>query len=169
MAGGGSGEDNPVGINVTALVDIIFCLCLFFMCSLKFKELDGKMDSWLPKNKGNATNAPPQTTVDEIRILVSYDVATGRLDRLFGRRPVPYTEEGNTQLQQLIRQEYDNQRQLGKVDVPVIIDAGSGVPWQELVRIMNMCRAESIEKIEFGMGSVAKLDTGAAAPAAAPK
>ena len=39
MAGSSSPEDNPVGINVTALVDVIFCHCLFFMCSLHFKQV----------------------------------------------------------------------------------------------------------------------------------
>ena len=54
MAGGGNQDENPVAINVVAMVDIIFCLCLFFMCSLKFKPLDAKFDSWLPKDKGGA-------------------------------------------------------------------------------------------------------------------
>ena len=72
MAGAAS-EDNPVGINVTALVDIIFCLCLFFMCSLKFKELEGKLDSWLPKDKGVQQSNKMNDTVDEIRVLMSYD------------------------------------------------------------------------------------------------
>ena len=30
---GGAGEDNPVSLNVAPMVDIIFCLCIFFMCS----------------------------------------------------------------------------------------------------------------------------------------
>ena len=155
MAGGGNSEENPVGINVTALVDIIFCLCLFFMCSLKFKELDGKMDSWLPKDKGNVTNAPPQDVKDEMRVLLSYDEAKGRLDRIYdSKRPIPNTEDGNILLRTLLREDYKHFLSLGKKDVPVIIDAGERVPWQEIVRVMNMCRAENIEKIEFGFGSV---------------
>ena len=35
----GESEENPVAINVTLLVDIIFCLCVFFMISFKFKQL----------------------------------------------------------------------------------------------------------------------------------
>lgn len=155
MAGGGNSEDNPVSINVTALVDIIFCLCLFFMCSLKFKELDGKMDSWMPQNKGNATNAPQQEVKDEMRILMSYDEQKGRLDRLYdGKRPVENSEAGNQLLRTLLREDYKHFLSLGKKDVPVMIDAGERVPWQEVVRIMNMCKAENIEKIEFAFGSV---------------
>ena len=41
----GESEENPVAINVTPLVDIIFCLCVFFMISFKFKQLEGKLGS----------------------------------------------------------------------------------------------------------------------------
>ena len=55
MAGSQDPNDNPVAINVVPMVDVIFCLCVFFMCSMKFKEMEGKFDSWLPKDKGQAT------------------------------------------------------------------------------------------------------------------
>ena len=42
MAGGGEAEDNPVNINVVPMVDVIFCLCVFFMCSFKIKQLEGE-------------------------------------------------------------------------------------------------------------------------------
>ena len=48
----GEASENPVALNVTAIVDIVFCLCLFFMCSLKFKQLEGKIETWLPKDRG---------------------------------------------------------------------------------------------------------------------
>jgi biopolymer transport protein ExbD len=51
---GGSSEDNPVPLNVVPMVDVIFCLCVFFMCSFKFKQLEGKFNSWLPRNKGTS-------------------------------------------------------------------------------------------------------------------
>lgn len=155
MAGAAS-EDNPVGINVTALVDIIFCLCLFFMCSLKFRELDGKMDSWLPENKGAKSSAQMNLPMDEIRVLISYDKDRKQIQRFFVNRPVPDTAEGDALLQKLIREQSASYRSLGKSDVPVIVDAGPGVPWKEVVKVMNMCKAENVQKIEFGMGSAAK-------------
>jgi len=45
----GESPDNPVAINVTAMVDVIFCLCVFFMCSLHFRQVEGKFETWLPK------------------------------------------------------------------------------------------------------------------------
>ena len=65
MGGGGNiGEesDNPVEINVTAMVDVIFCLCIFFMCSFHFKQLEGKIETWLPKDRG-VEQTPPDKIV----------------------------------------------------------------------------------------------------------
>src|SRR5947209_20272266 len=87
MAGGGGGEDDAVSINVTPLIDIIFCLCIFFMCSFHFKQLQGKLDSWLPKDKGNQGGGPTTATMDEIRIIIRKSSA-GPTEINYGARPV---------------------------------------------------------------------------------
>src|SRR5215813_10128926 len=98
MAGASIGEqsENPVAINVVPMVDVIFCLCVFFMCSFKFKQLEGKFDSWLPKNKGDS-GAPSEPK--EIRIAMFWDENTKRVKRQFGLREV----EDDAQLTELIR------------------------------------------------------------------
>ena len=93
MAGGGNQEENPVAINVVAMVDIIFCLCLFFMCSLKFKPLDSKFDSWLPKTVG-LTQDPVVKPIDEIRVLLSWNSQQNKLERLFGQNPCAPDQAG---------------------------------------------------------------------------
>src|SRR5258708_35873102 len=71
MAGAAMGDgDEAVQLNVTPLIDIIFCLCIFFMCSFHFKQLQGKLDSWLPKDKGNQAGGVATANMDEIRIFV---------------------------------------------------------------------------------------------------
>src|SRR3982074_1377177 len=90
MGGGGNiGEasDNPVEINVTAMVDVIFCLCIFFMCSFHFKQLEGKIDSWLPQAKGpNAAPIHLKPVLEEIRIFMRWDPSTGVTVRKVGSR-----------------------------------------------------------------------------------
>src|SRR5438270_11151264 len=71
MAGSAMGDgDDAVSLNVTPLIDIILCLCIFFICSFHFKEIQGKLDSWLPKDKGNQSGGAVTATMDEIRIFV---------------------------------------------------------------------------------------------------
>jgi biopolymer transport protein ExbD len=148
MAGSQNQEENPVAINIVPMVDVIFCLCLFFMCSFKFKEIEGKFDSWLPKNKGADSPISAADVIEEIRIAVFWDPATASVVRQLGQRKVASDDE----LQTLIRQGHEDYIRLSKPDTPVIIDADARVPWREVVNIMNLIKREKIDKIEFAMG-----------------
>src|SRR2546429_9984003 len=94
MAGSQDASDNPVAINVVPLVDIIFCLCVFFMCSFKFRQLEGKFETWLPKNEG-----PPERPNDpivppsEIRVALLWDEAKQTVSRRFGVRTIDADHE----------------------------------------------------------------------------
>lgn len=147
MAGSQDPNDNPVGINVVPMVDVIFCLCVFFMCSMKFKELEGKFESWLPKNKGQASQ-DNQSPIEEIRVAMFWDEPNHRTIRQFGRVIVRDDE----QLQGLIKDSYAGWVRLGKTDTPVIIDAAEMVPWRDVVNVVNLAKRERIDKIEFAAG-----------------
>lgn len=145
MAGGGSDEDNPVPLNVTPLIDIIFCLIIFFMCSVKFKQLEGKIDSWLPKDKGVHGTPVANPVLEEIRVILQMDKATNSVVTKFGARPVDTDEE----LANLLVATYQDYGAKGKTDVPVIIDAEKLVPWKSVINVMNICKRNNLEKIEF--------------------
>jgi biopolymer transport protein ExbD len=147
MAGGGEAEDNPVNINVVPMVDVIFCLCVFFMCSFKFKELEGKFQSWLPKDKGNGAASPDE--IKEIRIAMYWDEQTQKTKRLFVSRFVENDEEMKT----LIDGAHRDWEKLGKPDIPVILDAEAKVPWAEIMKMVNICKQLNIDKIEFALGA----------------
>ncbi len=53
---------------MTPMIDIIFQLLIFFMCSMPFKKLEGKLNSWLPKDKGLNPVSVPKPELQEIRI-----------------------------------------------------------------------------------------------------
>ena len=164
MAGSTMGEDeNPVGINVTPLVDIIFCLCVFFMISFKFKQIEGKFDTWLPKGKGIGGVAAGNTIIEEIRIAMFFDDDTQRTTRKFRDRQVDDDET----LQSLIREAHADFVRLNKPDTPVTIDGAYNVPWDDVIRVVNICKREQIDKIEFALGAPPP-NAPAAAPAAAP-
>ena len=143
----GDNEENPVAINVTAMVDVIFCLCVFFMCSLHFRELEGKFDTWLPKGKGS--QGIPSDIITEIRVAVYWDEAKQEAVRQLGQRVIV----DDADLQARIKSAYDDFVRMNKPDVPVTIDADGRVPWAEVIDIVNICKRENIEKIEFAMGA----------------
>jgi biopolymer transport protein ExbD len=148
---GGADEDNPVGINVVAMVDIIFCLCIFFMCSFRFKQLEGKFDSWLPRDKGNSGNVSDQQ-LTEIRIAMFWDKTSQKVKRIYGHRQVDNDED----LEVLIRGARDDFAKMNKPDVPVIVDGEVTVPWGEVVKVVNMAKRVGIDKIEFALGAAEK-------------
>ena len=149
MAGGGNAEDNPVAINVVPMVDVIFCLCVFFMCSMKFKQLEGKFDSWLPKDKGNSGSP---TEILETRIALTWDTQKQKTRRHFGNREV----ENDTDLQVLIKDSHDDFVLKNKPTAPVIIDGDARVPWSDVIAIVNICKRLQIENIEFALGKEEK-------------
>jgi biopolymer transport protein ExbD len=150
MAGGGDPNDNPVAINVVPMVDVIFCLCVFFMCSFRFKQTEGKFDSWLPKDKGSST--PSSEMPVEIRVAMFWDAQKEKVVRQYGSRIVATDEE----LQGLIKGAHDDYVRNNKPDVPVIIDGDARVPWYEVVNVVNICKRLDIDKIEFALGQADK-------------
>lgn len=146
MAGGGEAEDNPVNINVVPMVDVIFCLCVFFMCSFKFKQLEGRFQSWLPKDLGN--NVAPDTDPKEMRVAVYWDDKEAKVVRQYGTRYI----KDDAELETLIRGANDDFKKLGK-DVPVIIDGDARIPWEEVMIIVNISKRLGIEKIQFALGA----------------
>jgi biopolymer transport protein ExbD len=149
MAGGGDAADNPVAINVVPMVDVIFCLCVFFMCSMKFKQLEGKFDSWLPKDKGNSGTP---TEIQETRIALFWDVDKQKTRRQFGSRVV----EDDGELEGLIKSSHEDFVLKNKPDAPVIIDGDARVPWKDVIDVVDVCNKLQISNIEFALGAAEK-------------
>ncbi|MBI3857936.1 MAG: biopolymer transporter ExbD [Planctomycetes bacterium] len=142
----GEASDNPVEINVTAMVDVIFCLCIFFMCSFHFKQLEGKVDAWLPKDKGPNPMVHPITPVlEEIRVFMRWDAASNTTVRKVRSTAV----SSDAELMDAVRARKGDYERAGKTVFPVIIDATEDVPWADVVHVLDLCKAERLTSIEF--------------------
>jgi biopolymer transport protein ExbD len=140
----GEASDNPVGINVVPMVDVIFCLCLFFMCSLKFKQLEGKIETWLPKDRGVEQSPPDKIVLEEIRVFMRW--LDGRTVIKVGNRAPAGTD---LELMQTINQMSNDYKKLGKTEFPVLIDALHDVPWKDVIHVLDLCKKDKLERIEF--------------------
>lgn len=146
---GGSSEDNPVPLNVVPMVDVIFCLCVFFMCSFKFKQLEGAFNSWLPKNKGSQ-GVPDE--IKEIRIAMFWEPERQKVRRQFGQRVV----EDDAELTQLIKSAHDDWVLKNNPGVPLIIDGDPRIPWKSVIEVVNISKTLAIDNIEFALGAIDK-------------
>ncbi len=66
-------EEKPEELNMTPMIDVVFQLLIFFMLTMKFTEVEGKLLSTLPKDKGLASSSQNQPELQEIRIIVCAD------------------------------------------------------------------------------------------------
>ena len=145
----GESSDNPVPINVTAMVDIIFCLCIFFFCSFHFRQLEGKMESWLPKDKGVNTTPPPKVMLEEVRIFMKFNDKASDASHAVTRQVASQPVGDDAELRNVLRGMMANYQKAGINDVPVIIDSEPRVPWKEVVNVLSLCRLEGLTKLEF--------------------
>ena len=148
MAAGGSfGEasENPVGINVTAMVDVLLCLCMFYMCVLSFRWPVAKMETWLPKDS-YSHGSGCGNILEEIRVFVKWEPSTGRVLRKVNNRGAVANDRELVGVIRTIRQDY---LKAGRSDCPVVIDATEKVPWQEVVHVIDLCRSLGIHRVEF--------------------
>jgi biopolymer transport protein ExbD len=142
----GEESDNPVEINVTAMVDVIFCLCIFFMCSFHFKQLEGKMEAWMPTGHGNQISQEKVDPIlDEIRVFLRWDAPRGTTTRKVGRTDV----SSDAELMDAIRARKGDYERAGKSIFPIKIDATEDVPWSDVVHVLDLCKADKLTSIEF--------------------
>ena len=134
----GEASDNPVGINVVPMVDVIFCLCLFFMCSLKFKELEGRIETCLPKH-GNQPEVAQRPILDQIRVSLRWDHAAARTIRKVGAHETPSDLDFEAALARYPK----------NFNLSVALDATTDVPWKDAVHIIDLCRRSKFDKVEF--------------------
>ncbi len=135
-------EESPLELNMTPMIDVIFQLLIFFMCSLHFKSLEGKLVSYLPKDRG-LRQAPVDLPQVEVRIRLTYDEATRRTACRVGDRTMKDRDETAA----TVRKWHEEFRQrLGPdAKIPVKIQADKLVPFQEVVDVLDACREAGVD------------------------
>ncbi|SRR5258706_15029918 len=145
MAGSDS-EDNPLPVNVVPMVDVIFCLCVFFLASFHVRPSESRLDTWLPKERG--TGAGSVETPTELRVILGWQPATGAITRRLGHRDLHSMDE----LAGLLREAQGAQLARHGPAEPLILDAEPGVPWAAAVEVVDLARELGIEHLEFARG-----------------
>ena len=55
-------------MDMTPMIDVVFQLIIFFMCNIKYKTLEGRLDAYLPKDVG--VNNAPATQIEKVEITI---------------------------------------------------------------------------------------------------
>lgn len=131
---------------MTPMIDVIFQLIIFFMCSIQFKSLEGKLYSYLPRDKGMASTEVTDPILEEVRIKLVYSASAEMLTKIL----VGNTEYKNWDalFEHMQRIAPTLSTPSGDI-IPVKIDADDKIPTQSVVNALNICKKAGIQKTEF--------------------
>jgi biopolymer transport protein ExbD len=75
--------------DMTPMIDVVFQLLIFFMLTIKFKTLEGKLSAYLPKDVG--VNTTPSVPKEKIEIKLKVEKEGTKLDP---REDLPWSGTG---------------------------------------------------------------------------
>lgn len=122
--------DEAPSINLTSMVDVLFCLILFFMAASKFTELERKIGLQVPEvsDRGALTEAPEKKTINVYRDGV-----------------IELDKKAVKSLQELTDRLADARRQYP--DVGVMIRGDGEGRFQRVAEALNACKQAGISEL----------------------
>ena len=122
--------DEAPSLNLTSMVDVLFCLILFFMAASKFTELERKIGLQVPEvsDRGALTEAPEKKTINVYRDGV-----------------IELDKKAVKSLQELTDRLADARRQYP--DVGVMIRGDGEGRFQRVAEALNACKQAGISEL----------------------
>ncbi|MEW6027017.1 MAG: biopolymer transporter ExbD [Planctomycetota bacterium] len=141
-------EDTNLELQMTPMIDVIFQLMIFFMCSIHFKSLEGKLYSYLPKDKGMSNTQVTDPILDEVRIKLAYsENAPPLLTKIkVGERD--FGSDWDALYKHMLGLKDSLVTPSGDI-IPVKIDSDEMIPTQSVVSALNICKKAGVQKTEF--------------------
>lgn len=147
-------------LEMTPMIDVTFLLLIFFMCTIKFKTLEGKLSAYLPKDVGQQITPQEPKEKVEIRLTVLQEgrkvdprtggpwSGTGRFE-YDGTRVVQYQvgPRKTTDIEELasrLVQLHSSDPERGST-----IDARKGIVYGDVVGVLDAAIAADFTDITF--------------------
>ncbi len=165
--------------NMTPMIDVVFQLLIFFMLSMHFKEVEGKLLSQLPRGRG-LDRQYVKPLLHEVRLVIcaGSDIERHLTDKgthqntekpneacivAVGRRVIgevrrtdlhPGREAANRAVYRAAGMLARDLHALCPVDeqgrpAPVIVDADGEVPYEHVIGAVNALKEARIDNVEF--------------------
>ncbi len=165
-------EFEEVKPDMTPMIDVTFLLLIFFIVTLKFKTLEGRLDSNLPKDMG--TSNAPTDPVEKVDIVIRVgnpgtkqpDPATrtkskpqGRLEHFRNRilkvsvGTAVFQVRNDVHNSDGLLQDLDKLRRalkpFDKEETPVTLDAREGIIYEDVIGILDLVIDQGFQKVSF--------------------
>jgi biopolymer transport protein ExbD len=135
-----------VVIELTPMIDVVFLLLIFFIVTLKFKVLEGKLPTFLPKDVG--VNAAPVD--DLLEKLEVYIVAGGTTEGRNGERFAMQIALQGAKVSSLLTF-HDRLAAMKERDpeLKLTLYPQEGINYEQVVKVVDECVRAQITDITF--------------------
>ena len=147
-------------LEMTPMIDVTFLLMIFFLCTIKFKTLEGKLSAYLPKDVG--VNTSEATPMEKVEITVHVIQEGQKMDPNDARKPwsgehryqwvgrqlsyqigpIKFSDLGKLEDRLEVIREGDPER-------PATIDARKGTIYGDVVPVLDAAINAGFEEITF--------------------
>jgi len=125
--------DEPVGLNMTPMIDMVFNLLIFFLVATKYYDVERELDVQLPQvGTARPLTAPPQ----EIVVNIFRD----------GTLIVDASPVSNEALAELLRQARSRYE-----DQAVLVRGDSGTVYQRVADVLSICESVGITRLSLSV------------------
>lgn len=132
---------DPIDATMTPMIDVVFQLMIFFICTASFDALERSLPTRL---SWKGTVASDVAVKEELLDLDNLVV------RVLWTDSGPAWEINERQYASLleVRGVLEATVRL-RADLPVILDVDSGVPMAHVIDVYDLCRAVGLERVQF--------------------
>jgi biopolymer transport protein ExbD len=154
-------SDKELELDFTSMIDCVFLLLIFFMCATKFKQVEQRLDCFLPTDEGQLSKPFKLEKPEEVVIFVQDDHTARNsqvFDIKFNRSATYYLQSkdgspitnpndllarlkplgANPEQEVLIRMRNKNQG-----------DKDQETPFGNIIKVVDVCKLAGISKIKF--------------------
>ena len=130
-------DDRAFDINMTPMIDVVFLLLVFFVCTTDFHAVEALLPT--PLKAAGATAAPPE--IEELEnVVIKLGVVDGAPRWELNARVCPAPAEVRDTLARLAAIEKR---------LPIVLDIDGAVPLGDAIDLYDWCRLAGFEQVRF--------------------
>jgi len=134
-------RSDRLDVKMTPMIDVIFLLLIFFVCTARFQRLENVLPtrlSLLGDIQSDIPAEPELIDLDEIVVEILWD----------GKQPGWRINQREYQELRQVRSVLQAARSL-EADLPVILDPQSAVPMEHVIDVYDLCRQVGLAQVRF--------------------
>jgi biopolymer transport protein ExbD len=131
-----------IKMEFTPMIDVVFLLLIFFMCTLQFKTLEGKLATYLPTDRGVKCTFEVLSPIEKIRLKLS--LRGDQCICMVNGKAVGVLPGARSRVFERIRHLHN-----ALPESPVEIDPDPAVPHLYVVNLIDECMRADVKDINF--------------------